>query len=406
MDKELGRLNKMDQNLRETIFHTINSELEGLITIRNYMYKHPEIGGEEENASRILTESLHKHGFIVEKDFHGIPHAFRAIYKSEKKGPVIGYLCEFDAMPETGHSCGHNIIATASLGAAFGVQAILEKTGGTVIVYGTPGEECLCTKVQLTKEGAFDEIDVAMMIHPNPRTEASTTTLAIDSLQIEFYGLSSHAGASPEKGINALDAAVLCYNNIGYEKQYLKETNVYGIINEGGKKASAIPDYASLKYLLRAKNMKALKAVNEMVHRCAESAAKVTGCVVKITNNEPSNYNLVTNQTMSSVFNSFYKELGEKEIFYTESNGSSDIGDVSHKVPTIHPWLGLNCENYQLHSTQFAEMTVTEEGDRVLRMGSLAMALTACMILTSETLLSEIKSEFNKQRASIEALDI
>ncbi len=402
MEEKLGCRKNLDEKLKNTIFQTVDSELKNLIEIRNYLYQNPEVGGEEEKAAFMLTEALSQHGFSVEREFHGIPHAFRAVFKSKKEGPVIGYLCEFDAMPETGHSCGHNIIAAVSLGAAFAVQSILKETGGSVIVYGTPGEECLCTKVQLADEGAFDEVDVAMMAHPNPRTEASMSTLAIESLQIEFYGLSSHAGAAPEKGVNALDAAVFCYESIGHEKQYLRETNVYGIINEGGKKASSIPDYASLKYLLRAKDMKALKKVNQMVKRCAESAALLTGCTVKISNNEPSNYNLVTNQTLSAVFNKFYQDLGEETIFYVESSASSDIGDVSHKVPVIHPWLGMNCPEYPLHSRQFADMTVTKEGDRVLRMGSLALALTACAVLTSEELLSRIKEEFYQQKFSME----
>ncbi len=397
-DEAPGRNGALGE-LEEVIRETVEAELPELLEIRTELYRHPEVGGEEVRSSALLVKSLKNHGFQVAELFHEIPNAFRAEFDSGKKGPVIGVMCEFDALPEIGHGCGHNLIAATSLGAAYGLKKAVSLLGGKVVLYGTPGEECLCTKVQLSQEGAFDELDVAMMVHPNPRTEVGGSTLAIEALQVEFYGKSSHAGTSPEQGINALDAAVMCYAAINLEKQYLKESNIYGIINDGGSKASVIPDYASMKFLLRTPASKQLRKAEAMVRRCAEGAVAAVGAKVKVWNNEPSNLELWSNQTLSSVFADYLKELGVEDLHFVDSTGSTDLGDVSHLVPTIHPWLGLNCEELQLHSKAFADRTETEEGARAVRVGAAAMAMTGARVLASEELLARIKEEFQKRRA-------
>lgn len=390
------------QAVKEVVRETVEKDLQELLEIRTELYEHPEVGGEEVHSSALLVKSLKNHGFQVEELFHQIPNAFRAEFNSEKEGPVIGIMCEFDALPEIGHGCGHNVIAATSLGAAYALKEAAARLGGKVIVYGTPGEECLCTKVQLSEEGAFDEADVAMMVHPNPCTEVGGSTLAIEALQVEFYGKSSHAGTSPEQGINALDAAVMCYTAINMEKQYLKGSNIYGIINDGGSKASVIPEYASMKYLLRTPTSRQLRMAEAMVRRCAEGAAAAVGAKVKVWNNEPSNLELWSNQAMSSVFAEYLEELGVEDIRFVDSNGSTDLGDVSHQVPTIHPWLGLNCETLQLHSKAFADQTETEEGARAIRVGAAAMAMTGARVLASRELLAQIKEEFQKRKSEEE----
>ena len=386
----------MESKIKSKILQTVQQNLPELYEIRNYLYENPEVGGEEEKAYRLLTESLKKHGFVVTENFHGIDHCFRAVADSGKAGPSIGLTAEFDALPAMGHGCGHNIIAAAAMGAAFALQSVLEESGGKVVLFGTPGEECICSKVPLAQEGAFDQVDVAMTVHPNPINQASGKTTAIDSWQVDFYGKSSHAGTHPEEGVNALDAAVHFYWLIGFEKQYLKDTNIYGVFADGGEKCSVIPDHAAVKYLVRAKDMQAIGQIRQMFEQCAEAAAKSIGASYKIWRNEPANKDLITNEALSWVFNKYYEELGGGEMVQIDSTGSTDMGDVSYAVPTIHPWIGLNCPAYQLHTKEFADTTVTEAGDRAVKLGAEALALTGAEVLTSPELLDRIKDEFRK----------
>ena len=388
----------MKEDMKERILDTISQNMEELLQIRDFLYQNPEVGGEEEKAYHLLTETLKAHGFSLTMEFHGIAHCFRAEYDSRKPGPCIGFTCEFDALPGMGHGCGHDIIATAPMGAAFALQSVLDDTGGKVVLYGTPGEECICSKTPLAEEGAFNESDVVMTVHPNPVNLSSGKTTAIDSWQVDFFGKSSHAGANPEGGINALDAAVHFYMLIGFEKQYLKDTNIYGVFADGGEKCSVIPDHAAVKYLVRAQDMASIKRIRKLFERCASAAAGAVGATYKIWRNEPANKNMITNEALSDVFNRYYEELGGGEMPHIDSTGSTDMGDVSHVVPAIHPWIGLNCPTYQLHSKEFADVTVTEAGDKAVRLGASALALTGLEVLTSPELLRRIKEEFKEMK--------
>ena len=384
----------MEKKLKEIVIETVEKNMPELKEIRTYLYNNPEVGGTEEKASRILTNTMRQHGFLVEESIHGIPYSFRAEYDSKKEGPTIGLTCEYDALPDIGHGCGHDIIATAPMGAAFALKEVVERVGGKVILYGTPAEECFVSKCQMTEEGVFDESDIMMTVHPGPVNMASGNTTALDAWQIEFYGKSSHAGAHPEEGINALDAAVHFYTLIGFEKQYLKDINIYGVFVDGGEKCNVIPDHASVKYLIRADSVERIAEARTMFERCAQAAAAAVGATWKIWNNEPANKNMVTNETLSDVFNRYYFEIGGGEMPKGGSGGSTDMGDVSQRRPAIHPWIGLSCPEHQLHTKEFADVTITEAGDNAILHGAEALALTGAEVLTNSDLLLAIKEEF------------
>lgn len=391
----------MDRNLEQLknqALQTVAKNMPGLKKIRDYLYENPEVGGTEEKAYALLTRTLRDHGFEITEFFHKIPYCFRAVYDSGKPGPSVGLTLEYDALPEIGHGCGHNIIATAPLGAAFALKEVLPETGGRIVVFGTPAEECFVSKVQLTQEGAFKEVDVAMTIHPSPTNQASGTTTALDAWQVDFYGKSSHAGAQPEKGINALDAAVHFYTLIGFEKQYLKDTNIYGVFAAAGEKCSVIPDFAAVKYLIRANTVKDVMKVRAMFERCASAAAGAVGATYRIWNNEPGNMDMVTNDTLGDVFNAYFEELGGGSMPKGGSGGSTDMGDVSHVVPAIHPWIGLDCPAFNLHSKGFADATITAAGDRAIELGGKALALTGIKVLTDPEFLAAVKAEFEEAR--------
>lgn len=281
MEEPTAEETKMEEkrlkNLQGKGFDRIDREFEELLTVRDKIYENPEIGGTEKFASQLLIKKLREAGFSIEEFYGGVSHAFKAVFDTGKAGTVIGIFAEYDALPEIGHGCGHNLIAATSLGAALGLSEVAEEAGGKIIVFGTPGEENLQSKTPMSAAGAFDEADVALMAYPNPVTYSSGKTLAIESLMIEFFGKSAHAGVSPEKGRNALDAAVQCYQLIHFEKQYYSDTNVYGIIKEGGQKASVIPGYARLQFLTRAWSMKELNSLREMIERCSKRSSCCNG---------------------------------------------------------------------------------------------------------------------------------
>ncbi len=386
----------MSKKLEDGIYSSVESNFEELKYIKKYLYDNPEVGGEEEKASRILCDFLIKNGFEVTENFHDIPWCFRAAYDSGRPGVSVGMTAEYDALPEIGHGCGHNIIATAPMGAAVALKSVIDELGGKVVLYGTPAEECFVRKCDLAREGAFKEIDFCLNIHPFGRNLKSGLTTAIDAWQVEFYGRSSHAGVSPEEGINALDAAVHFYELIGFEKQYLKNTNIYGVFVDGGVKCSVIPDHASVKYLVRAPKVRDIRAIRDLFERTAEACCKLVGTTYKIWNNEPGNMDVVTNYTLAHIFESIYEELSGQPMEDGAFGGSTDVGDVSHEVPAIMPCIGLNCPETAIHTVEFREATITEAGDNAMKWGAEAMALTALKVMEDPAILKAIKDEFEE----------
>ena len=359
----------MDTKLKRLIIDTVDKSMEELEDIRTYLYENPEVGGEELKASALLTDTMEKHGFDVTREILAIPYSFQAVYDSGREGASIGITCEYDALPTIGHGCGHNVIAAATVGAAIALKEVVKETGGKVILFGTPAEECFVTKAPMADNGVFEQIDVALTVHPNPINLSSGKTTALDAWQVDFFGKSSHAGAAPEQGINALDAAVHFYSLIGFEK---------------------------VKYLVRAETMKDIKKIRDLFERCAQAACSAVGTTYKIWNNEPGNKNMVSNRALADIFDKFYEELGGGKMPHVDSNGSTDMGDVSQVVPAIHPWISLDCPDLQLHTEEFAEMTMTPAADRAIRIGSAAMTMTGAEVLTDPGLLAEIKEEFRQ----------
>ncbi|MCQ2412327.1 MAG: M20 family metallopeptidase [Sphaerochaetaceae bacterium] len=379
----------------KAIYAAVESSIEELKDIRTSLYHNPEIGGQEVKSSKLLCTSLRNHGFEVTENYYDYPTAFKAVYDTKKAGATIGIFAEYDALPEIGHGCGHNLICTMALGAAYGLKAVADQFGGRIIVYGTPGEENIQTKTVLAPKGAFKEADVAIMCHPNPVSTTSGTSRAIEALQIEFFGRTSHAGDCPEKGINALDAAVMCYTMINQQKEYIPGSNVHGYIENGGAKASIIPDYTSLKYLTRADEMKTLAKLRELLDNCAQAAAKAVGCTYRMQNFEETNAAMNTNRTMADVFDKYLILAGEKNIDKnTRHTGSTDMADVSVLMPAIHPYVGLGDETLIMHSTAVADCTITQAGDLALERGAKALACTGMEVMADPTLLTAIQSEF------------
>ncbi|MFE8699392.1 M20 family metallopeptidase [Cytobacillus sp. FJAT-54145] len=385
----------------------ITNEIERLrddfYAVSTYIGENPELGHEEFKASKILTQTLEKHGFIVEMGTCNLPTAFTATFDSGKEGPTIGFMAEYDALPEVGHACGHNLIGTMAIAAGIGLSKAVGETGGKVIVFGTPAEETKGGKVTMAEEGIFDSLDVALMVHPLDRYMKSGSSLAMDAIQFEFFGKSTHAAASPHLGINALDAVIQTFNSTNALRQHITpDARIHGIITEGGKAANVVPDYAVAQFYVRAAKREYVNELVEKVTRCAEGAALQTGATMKSSYYELSYDDMITNNHLSDAFTKELISLGieEKEILtQRDGSGSLDMGNVSQVVPSIHPYIKICNEAYSCHTHEFREAAMSEQGKEAMILGAKAMALTGYEVLTNGQLLAAIKDEFEKQKA-------
>lgn len=382
--------------MKETIQTAAESFLPALWAMSRAMYDHPELGLEEVNSSRMLREWLAEQGFKVEENFHGLPTAFRAVYGSGR--PVLGFLCEYDALPEVGHGCGHDLIGVVSAGAAAVLRQTVDAVGGTLIVYGTPDEEVTCTKVQLTDEGAFDELDVALMLHPYQKTCGRMGSIGIYPVQYEFFGKKCHANeAGPGSDcINALDAAVAAYLSVNQVKQYL-DANIYGILNSGGTLPNIIPDYASLRYYIRCDQEWKTRRAVERINRCVQGAADSMGAELKITQYLCPTQPLLLNEPLLDAYETNMAALGEPVVVEEANRLSTDAGNVSFRIPTLHGMLGIHgCGGVDLNTEEFAARTVTEEGREATRLGVCALAGVGYDLLTRPELLEAVRADFQR----------
>jgi len=373
----------------------IESELRDL---NETIHAEPELGGEEVKASRAHIQFLQQHGFQVETQYMGIPTAFRATFKSRKPGPAIAYLAEYDALPDIGHGCGHNLLGTVSSGAGAVLSKMLSEIGGRVIVFGTPAEETNGFKVDMAEKGAFDKIDVAMIAHPDASHCRSGRSLAMDALEFTFTGKTAHAAVKPEAGINALDAAINTFNNINALREHMRpDARVHGYIKEGGIAANIVPERAVARFYVRALTKSYLKPLVEKVKNCAEGASLAAGTRLRIKNYEKSYDNMVTNSALSEAYCRNLMKMGVATIKDSDNDelGSIDAGNVSHKCPTIHPYFAISENRVEKHTREFARATVTPFAYGEMKKTIGALVLTGMAVVNDSGFLEAIKTEFN-----------
>ena len=351
---------------------------ERLADISDYIYNNPELGNEEYKAVEALTTFLKEHDFKVETSIAGMDTAFKATFDSGKPGMTIGYLCEYDALPKIGHGCGHNMIGVMSAGAGVALSKVLHEIGGKVIVYGTPAEETNGGKVILAEAGVFDELDAAMIVHPDGETRASGSSSALYPIRFIYKGKTAHAASCPEKGINALNSVIQLFNGIDALRQHVTpDVRMHGIITKGGVAANIVPDEAIADFYFRASTKERVTEVVEKVKKIAEGAALMTGATLEMERYELPYDDLNTNETLSEMFNNNLRELGITDIKEAEATGgSSDIGNVSHVAPTIHPYIGITDCPMVGHSVEMANATTTSKAHDRLLIAALAMAYT------------------------------
>ena len=350
-----------------------------LIAINRWLYENPETAFEEINSSKRLVDFLGSNGFEVEYPAYGLDTAFAA--RVGATGPEIIICAEYDALPEVGHACGHNIIATAALGAGVAVRDLVDDLGLRVTVLGTPAEEAYGGKIDLINAGAFSGAAAAMMIHPAKHDVLDMSVLAVAHVDVEFHGHEAHASAYPQLGRNALDAAVQAYNNVSMLRQALyARDRVHGTITYGGGAPNVIPAFTSMSWYIRADSDERLAELRPKVMACFEAAALATGCRLEVTERGHTYGALYDNPLLLELFGKNSEALGRPMGRGTElpieETGSTDMGNVSSVVPSMHPFLDIHTGGPGNHEKEFAAHTVTADGERAIRDGALGMAWT------------------------------
>lgn len=383
----------------KNIIEEIDSKKDELVKLSQYIWENPELGYKEIKAKEALCNYLEKQGFEVNRDVAGLETAFVAVKNGKGKGPKVAIMSEYDALPEIGHACGHNVFSVASIGAAIGVGKVLKEIDGSVSVIGTPAEEGTVpnagSKAILIENGVFDDIDAAMMCHAEGRTIVERQLVASATMQASFKGKPAHAGGSPHEGINALTAGVLTINNINALRQhFLPRVIVNPIITEGGVAQNTIPDKCSMKFSIRSEKKAELYKVLEKVEKCIEAAALVTGCTYE---HSLSNYiyeDLTPNHVLSNSFKANLDLLEVPYLDFESANYAWDVGNVSYVCPTIAPYIKIGPENLIGHTEGFKAASNSPEGFDGMIIGAKAMALTTLDYLTSEELRKEVAAEF------------
>ena len=390
--------------MKQVITQAVDAAKEELLTLSHNIFENPELGFEEFKALAWQKEVLEKHGFEVESPYCGLATAYRATYKGKGPGPKIAILSEYDALAGVGHACGHNIIASSAVGAGIGIASVMPEIGGEVTVIGTPAEEGGGGKIIMVDNGVFDDVDFAMMMHPNTQNMIGRGGLAaVSSLVVKYFGKATHS-SGPEKGINALSSLIGLFNNINTLRGAwkLKEgPNINGIITDGGVASNIVPDYAAAKFTARAYTRRYLLKMVEDVKAAAQAAAMTTGaeCKVEVGILYAERY---PNLAMGEAFKANMETLGEVMNYPDplESMGSSDIGNVSMVVPSIHEYLAIAPKSVNSHSVEFREAAGTQRADDVVILAAKGMALTAYDIFTNAALREQIAAEFAKVAAA------
>ena len=364
------------KTVAEERFSAVEDELKA---ISRWMYESPETANEERATSARLVEFLAGNGFDVEYPAYGLETAFVA--RTGAEGPEVVICAEMDALPGVGHACGHNIIATSALGAGVALAEMAADLGIRLTVLGTPAEEHHGGKVDLIEAGAFEGATASMMIHPSPRDVVDPAMLAIHHFAVEFHGKDAHAAAAPWEGRNALDAFVQLYVAVSTFRQHMLPTDkMHGIISHGGDAPNIIPSHTRSEWYVRAATKERLEALMERFRSFVDAAAGATGCTSSISFDGHEYTEMVNDPVMVELFaansEALGRPLGRNADEEASAAGSSDMGNVSRVVPSIHAMIGMDTHGAVNHQPEFAAHTITADGERAMRDGALAMAWT------------------------------
>ncbi len=389
------------EGVKGAVSRFIDEEADALWALSLAIHADPEPSLEERRAAQRLCGYLEKNGFALTRGVADLPTAFCAQNSpGDAKRPSVAFLAEYDALPGLGHACGHNVIGVAGVAAGAALHHALDPAWGGVCVLGTPGEEEGGGKVLMARAGAFDAVDAAMMIHPADETRVEVNFLALAELRFHFRGRAAHASASPEQGVNALDALIATFNAVALLRQQLPPGDrVHGVVTEGGEAPNVIPDRASAWFYVRSDTPGGLDALRARVAACAEGAARATGAELETRENPLSYDPMRPNPPLAALFRENLKQLGIREAdpLPPLRMGSSDVGNVSRKTPTIHPQIQMVPAGVSAHTPAFAEAAGADAGRRTLLTGAKALAMTGADFLLRADVRAEVAAEFARR---------
>ena len=387
--------------LRAEIDTAVDTVARTLLDVSHAIHERPELAFEEHFACEILANTLRNHALTVETGVYTLETAFETTINPDLDGPTVAVLAEYDALPDIGHACGHNIIATTALGAALALNSVASQLPGRVRLLGTPAEERGGGKELMARAGAFEGIDAALMIHPAGVNLATMPSICIAEVEVIYHGKASHASAMPHKGINALDGLLLAYQAISNLRQHIRSTErIHGIVEEGGSAPNIVPDRTVGQFYVRAANEKDLAKLKPRVQACFEAGATGSGCTVEVNWAGVDYLDLNTNWPLADRFRHHAEQLGRSFVDHEQAlkfgAGSTDMGNVSYRLPSIHPMLAVAPPSVVIHNPEFAQWARSEKGDAAVIDGAKALAQTAAEYLLSPEL----------QRQSAEAFEL
>jgi amidohydrolase len=385
--------------VKERLAAEVDKRADMLIDASHQIHAHPELCYEEHFAHDLLTGLLEAEKLEVERHAFDLDTAFIARAGSGN-GPTVAVLCEYDALPGIGHACGHNIIGTAGLGAGVAAAELADELGGRVVILGTPAEEGGGGKELLAQRGAFEGVDAAMMVHPAGADLALMNVIAIHQMKVRYHGAAAHAAAFPHKGRNALDAAVLGYMNVAALRQHIRSNErIHGIFTHAGDKPNIVPSFAAAEWYVRSPTLKSLEKLKPRVVACLEAGAQAAGCEIEIEWQDPAYADMVDNRTMLDLYKANAASTGRTLIDPSAGGGeqvvgSTDMGNVSYVVPSIHPMIKVAPAHLSIHTPEFAEYTASADGDQAVIDGAKAMAMTVADLWMQPDVLARAKAEF------------
>ncbi len=380
----------LDTNTLKSDFSKYKKEL---LELNKYMYKNPELGYQEVKSVEKITKLIQK--FVIDakfKKFNKIPTAFTASFNKRTSKKDIAICIEYDALPNIGHACGHNLISSIGLGAFFILSNYKKELDYEIKLVGCPAEEIIPLtyengggggKIKLIDQGVFDNTAYSVMIHPATRNEVDPLMIAVNQIDIEYFGKAAHASGSAYVGKNALDAQILAYNNISALRQQLQPVEkVHGIITHGGESPNIIPDYTRSSWMIRAQKTKDLNRLEKKIINCFKGAAESTGCKLNIVEGNGTYENLVTDEKLKLIFMENSKKLSldmkTNESYDQSKNGSTDFGNISKLVPSLHAFLQIIDDDGKIvnHQPEFAHATITKRATDMIETGSVLLAST------------------------------
>ena len=393
--------------LKATVCAEVDRLADQLLHASHEIHAHPELNFEEHFAHDLLVEQLRSSGLATTPHAYGVDTAFEA--SAGVQGFNVAVLCEYDALPGIGHACGHNIIATAGLGAGLAAAAVAEQARGTLRIMGTPAEEGGGGKIAMARQGAFDDVGAAMMVHPADADLIAMDTIALQELFVQFHGKAAHAAAAPWDGRNALDAAVLGYMNVAAMRQHIRPTErVHGVITKGGDKANIVPAETAMEWIVRSTTIESLQPLKQRVLTCLETAATACACTIDSEWHGHTYADMIDNGPMVAAYVDNAARVGRNVVDPAAVGrrvvGSTDMGNVSYLVPSIHPMIKVAADGVAIHTVEFAEWARSPDGDKAVLDGAKSMAMTIVDLWTSADLRDAATAAFARRPTGVEVL--